>query len=162
MSATPSSERWLTFEVAGSAYALPIADVLEVADVAPVAAVPTLPRRVGGVMHYHGDALVILGRDALFDVGDEELAAPQHVVVVAGDAEETARLGLPVDRVLGMAAGERPVGRQPGVVMARRPIEGRIVGLVDTERLVERAGEVISRAGRSWEFNGDPEYGGES
>lgn len=152
-------ERWLTFEVAGQAFGLPIGDVVEVAEVGRIAAVPTLPRAVGGVMHYHGDALPVVSRAALFDV--QEDGEPEHVVVIAGDAD-TARLGVPVDRVMGLVDGESPATREPGLVAQRRPIDGRIHSILDTERLVERAAVAIERSAEAGRQSGDPENGGES
>ena len=48
--------RLVLFEVAGSAYALPIADVLEVADWALPAAIPSLTSAIAGVVNHHGNA----------------------------------------------------------------------------------------------------------
>lgn len=154
-------ERWLTFEVGGAAWALPIADVLEVCEVARIGRVPTLPRAVGGVMHYHGDALPVIARSALFDVALEDLAEPEQVVVIADRATDVARLGLPVDRVLGLVDGVPPASRQRSLVAARVPLEGRITGILDVGRLVARAQEVIDRSGESVE-TGNFEHGGET
>jgi hypothetical protein len=158
--ATARDERLLTFEIGGSAYALPIADVLEVSEVATIGRVPGLPREIGGVMPYHGDALPIVARAALFEVGEETLPEPQHVVVVAGDGGDMARLGLPVDRVLGLADAALPVGRARETLMVRLPLDGRVTGVLDAQLLVRRAADVVARAEGNLVPN--PEHGGET
>lgn len=154
-------ERWLTFEVGGAAWALPIRDVLEVCEVARIGQVPSLPRELAGVMHYHGDALPVIARSALFDVELRELDEPEHVVVIANQTGDAPRLGLPVDRVLGLVDGVPPGSRKPGLVAARIPLEGRLTGILDTERLLARAQEVVDRSGESV-GTGNPEHGGET
>jgi len=155
-----AQERWLLFEVGGSAWALPIADVLEVCEVGRIGRVPTLPRAAGGVMHYHGDALPVIARSAVFDVALEDLGEPEQVVVIADRSGDVARLGLPVDRVLGLVDAPAPRPRRRALVAARVPLEGRITGILDVERLMARAQEVIDRSGESIE-TGNPEHGGE-
>lgn len=145
-----SSDGLLTFEVAGSVYALPIADVLEVTELGRLAAVPMLGTGVGGVMNLHGDALPVVDAAALFGV-DRAAAKPSHVLVIADARGEQACMGLPVDGVLGLAHGEAVPARpargahaQDGDWIAqRRPIGGRVVSIVDTGRLRDRAVESI-------------------
>ena len=68
MSAAPDqADRLLAFELAGTLYALPIADVVEVTDVGPLSAVPMLPITVGGVVNHHGDALLVLDGPTLLE-----------------------------------------------------------------------------------------------
>jgi chemotaxis signal transduction protein len=141
-----AAQRLLTFEVGGSLYAVPIADVAEVTELGPIAAVPTLPQRVGGVMNHHGDALLVLHRSALFEVAGEDLTEPRHVLVLARDGDEQGGLGLPVDRVLGLVDGAGGVAREPDGVVARRSIDGRVVSVLDARRLLARAAEVIERS----------------
>jgi chemotaxis signal transduction protein len=144
--AAPGGERLLAFEVGGSVYALPIADVAEVTELARVAAVPTLPQRIGGVMNHQGDALPVVHRGVLFEVAEERLAEPRHVLVLARNPEDRGALGLPVDRVLGLVDGAGGVARGADAVVERRPIEGRVVSVLDARRLLERAAETIVRS----------------
>jgi hypothetical protein len=141
-----SSERLLTFEVGGALFALPIANVLEVAEVEPVACVPTLPASTGGVVNLHGDALPVLRRSVLFGVAESGLAEPAHLLVVAGRPEQGARLGVPVDRIVGLADGAGAASRAGDLVAERRPIGGRVVGVVDPRVLLARARQAIERA----------------
>lgn len=153
MSAAPDQEssgsRLLTFEVMGSLYALPISEVLEVVEGCDVACIPALPRSEGGVMNWHGEALPIVAPHLL--LGGEEhwgtrSAVDQQFLVVTNRAGESARFGLPIDCVAGLVDGEPGHGRNTEVVVERRPLDGRVVNVVNPRRLVARAVEVIESA----------------
>jgi len=139
-------ERLLTFEVGGSLYALPIANVIEVAEVDELACIPTLPASAGGVVNLHGDALPVIRRAELFGVAEAGLPAPAHLLVVAARPDQVARLGVPVDRITGLVDGSGAASRDGELVAERRPIGGRVVGIVDPRVLVVRAREAIERA----------------
>jgi purine-binding chemotaxis protein CheW len=139
-------DRLLTFEVGDAMYALPIASVREVAEVGDTACIPTLAPEVGGVINHHGDALPVFRRSALLDLREAELPPPEHVLVVSDPATGAARLGLPVDRVLGLVDGAGRGAPGEGAVAERRPIDGRIANVLDPRRLVARAREVIERS----------------
>jgi chemotaxis signal transduction protein len=135
-----AEQRLILFEVAGGAYAIPIADVLEVTESAPLAAIPGVPPGLGGVMNHHGDALPLLARAALFEVEPDATGPPQHVLVLADRGGEAGRLGLPVDRVVGLADAPVAAGPTgPGAIVERRPIRGRVVSVLDARRMLERA-----------------------
>ncbi|MBC8188177.1 MAG: chemotaxis protein CheW [Proteobacteria bacterium] len=150
----------LTFEFEDTRYALPIAWVLEVAEKDRVTSIPSLALPMGGVMNWHGEALpliateLLLGRDR-----DEAGATPfgaattvgyaqEQVLVIAEKPGSSACLGMPVDRVIGLVDGgaetKRPAG--DGLVVERRPIEGRIIHVLDPACLVARGGEVVESA----------------
>ena len=126
----PGTERLLTFEVGAALYALPIAGVLEVVEAGALACIPTLPREVGGVVNHHAPAA----------------ARPAQVLVVGARGKRGGSLGLPVDRVLGLVAGRAVPARGTDPVAERRSVAGRVASLLDPERLVARAREVIERA----------------
>ena len=142
----PGSERLLTFEVGDALYALPIAGVLEVVEAGSLACIPTLPLEVGGVVNHHGDALPVLAPAALFEGAGSGRA--QHLLVLAGrPGDASGKLGLPVDRILGIVPGRGGVSRDPSGVVERRPMDGRVVSILDTRRLLERAAAAIARRG---------------
>ncbi len=155
----------LSFEVCGSTYAIPIAGVLEVIEASPVTCVPTLPKRCAGVMNWHGDALPLVAPELLFDAprdvdlcleSSSELVHGQVLVVSAGAAGSTAGLGLPIDRVMGVVDGGQRSSRPANLVVERRPLDGRVVSVLDPGLLVRRAAQVIEReVGRS----GNPTQG---
>ena len=151
-----SAGRLLAFEVAGGLFALPVADVAEVAEVGPSAAVPMLPRSVGAVVNHHGDALLVVDGSLLLERPRDD-ARPQHLLVLARDPDDPDRFGLPVDRIHGLVDG--PPREAPGAdpIAQRRPLAGRVLHVLDPRRLFERAAAVIERS-----MTGDPTQGGET
>lgn len=148
--ARESAERLLTFAVGGGIYALPIASVLEVAEVGGRACIPTVLPDEAWVMNYHGDALPVVRSSALLDLAPESVPTPEHVLVISARASGTPGLGLPVDRILGLVAGPSAEARDHEPIAERRPLDGRVANILDAERLVAKAREVIERAlGRS-------------
>ena len=155
-----SADRLLTFEFEDVRYAMPIAWVLEVAEKDRVTSVPSLALPMGGVMNWHGEALpliateLLLGRDR-----DEAGATPfgaattvgyaqEQVLVVASNPGSSACLGMPVDRVIGLVdGGNESIRHSPeNLVVERRPIDGRIVHVLDPAVLVARGGEIVESA----------------
>lgn len=144
--ARPATQRVVLFEIGGSAYALPISEILEVAEVGRLSGVPTLPLAVAGVLNHRGDALPVVMREPLFEGTRGELPEPEHVLVI-GSEGESGRLGVPVDRVLGLVDEPAPRAAGADVLIERRPVRGRIVAFLDTRRLLERAARVIQEPG---------------
>jgi chemotaxis signal transduction protein len=143
-SASSGEERLLTFEIAQSLYALPISGVVEVAEIEDdFAAIPTLPASVGGVINFHGDALPVLLARALLGVDGAEPKAPMQIVVITDRPSEQARLGLPVDEILGLVDGPRVTARGSDPVAERRSMDGRVAKILDPARLVAQAACVI-------------------
>jgi len=138
-----AEERLLTFEVAGDFYAIPIAGVLEVAEAGRMTCIPTLPRRMGGVINHHGDALPVINCASLFDVNESELGEPGIILVIGGGEGESARLGIPIDRVLGLVNGAAAAMPGAKAVAERRSIQGRVASVLDPDRLVSQARDVI-------------------
>ena len=155
--AATSAGRLLAFEVAGGLFALPIAEVAEVAEVGELAAVPMLPRSVGGVVNHHGDALFVVDGALLLERAAES-ARPAHLLVLARDPDDPDRFGLPVDRIHGLVDGPPATARGPGLVAARRPLGERLLHILDARRLFERAVTTIERSMAL----SHPKQGGES
>jgi chemotaxis signal transduction protein len=139
-------DRLLTFEVGGSLYALPIACVAEVGEVEELACIPTLPGEVGGVMNHHGEALPVLRRGVLLGVDEAALPEPAHVLAITARANAGACLGLPVDRIAGLVEGEGASSRGADPVAERRVADGRVLFVLDAQRLVARARDEIERS----------------
>ncbi len=152
-----SDERLLTFEVGSTMYALPIEAVHEVAEAKQLSCVPGLPVAQAGVMNWSGEALPIVANHLLLAIdepaSDVESTEPrdaagivdEHVLVVAERSDAPARLGLPVDKVVGLVDGGRRVARGQRLVQERRPIEGRVVHVLDPRELVARAGRIVAK-----------------
>ena len=100
---------------------------------------------MAGVVNHHGDALPLIDRARLLDLDADELPAPQHILVVYVPPDGP-RLGLPVDRVLGLVDGLSGATAAAGPVAERRCVDGRVVNVVVPERLVARARHVVEHA----------------
>ena len=138
-----AEDRLLTFEVAGDFYAIPIAGVLEVADAVHLTCIPTLPTSIGGVINYNGDALPVIGCSSLFDVNESELGESGTILVISERVGESARMGIQIDRVLGLVDGAAAAMSGAKEVAERRSIQGRVASVLDPQRLVSEAREMI-------------------
>ncbi len=169
-SLSEDAERLLTFEVESTAYALPIAEIREVAEATRICCVPTISPALVGVMNWHGGALPVVSTTLLLesreDIGEFEADAEEdsgasrddkpskdasglagaHVLVVSSRDDESGQLGFPIDRVIGLVDGSRCRRGLGKLVVERRPVEGRVVNVLDPRRLIERAIEVIEHA----------------
>lgn len=139
------AERLLTFEVHGNAYALPIASVAEVANMGRLACIPTVPPEIGAITNHHGDALPVIHREVLFELEGQDLGAPEHLLVLE-EGEESARIGVPVDRICGLADGQASRALGNSMVAERRPLDGRVVQIIDPQKLIQQVGEIFRRA----------------
>jgi hypothetical protein len=139
--ASASESRLLAFELGATLFALPISGVVEVAESSRVAPVPMLPRASFGVVNHHGDALPVVFGGALLEFSGE--SAPTHLLVLAGDADDPERYGLPVDRILGLVSGGAAPPRGESLVADRRPHEGRVLNVLDPRRLLARASALV-------------------
>ena len=148
------SGQLLAFEVSSSVYALPIESVLEVAEADHATCVPGIQIDVAGVMNWHGDPLPVVSsthllaseNSATLDGEAEGSVLRDQVLVLSDRIDESARLGMPVDRVVGLVEGQATTARATSLVVERRPVDGRIVTVLDPGLLVSRAGEIIQRA----------------
>ena len=137
-------ERLLTFEIGSSLFALPISGVVEVTEIEhEFASVPTIPAHIGGVINFHGDALPVLWSSAVLGVESDIAKFPAQIVVLTDRPTEQARLGLPVDEILGLVNGPGPTVRGKDPVAERRPIDGRVAKILDPARLLAKAEMVI-------------------
>jgi chemotaxis signal transduction protein len=140
----PSENRMLAFELGATLFALPISGVVEVAESARVAPVPMLPRASFGVVNHHGDALPVVFAGALLEFSGE--SAPTRLLVLAGDADDPERYGLPVDRILGLVAGDAAPSRTESPVAERRPHDGRVLNVLDSRRLLACAQALVEQS----------------
>jgi len=135
--------RLLTFEIGESLFAMPISSILEVTERGIEACVPTVPARTASVINYRGDALPVVRREKLFAWEATETSQPEHILVISDGPTHAARLGLEVDRVLGLVDGDGATSLAGDPIAERRPIGGRVAHVLDPARLVARAREVI-------------------
>ncbi|MFT5443219.1 MAG: chemotaxis signal transduction protein [Myxococcota bacterium] len=149
VSGSPSTERLMTFEVSGALFALPIAGILEVLEQKGMSCVPTLPREKGGVINWHGEALPVVAPHLLLGGAPMAIRGPDEVsqfLVVTDRPDAPAMLGLPIDGVTGLIDGSPGRVRGDEVVVERRPLEDRVVSVINPQRLVAQAALIIQSA----------------
>lgn len=137
--------RLILFEVAGAVYALPISDVIEVLEHSTRVGIPTLPLSVGGVVNHHGEALPVISPGALFDGSGSESSA-EHMLVLGGIGSDAAQLGIPVERVLGLADAALAPAPSTDWIRERVTLDGRVVAVLDAACCLDRAEEAFSVA----------------
>jgi len=121
--------------VAGEHYALPVEQVLEVADLGEIAPVPGAPAEIVGVRNLRGQVLPVVALAAVLGLGD---GRPQRVVVAeAGEL----RAGLLVEAVLDVedlpAATEQV---ESDYLLGACLVDGELVGMLDVGALLSRVG----------------------
>jgi chemotaxis signal transduction protein len=113
--------------VAGEHYALPVEDVLEVAEYGTVAPVPGAPGGVIGMRNVRGNVLPVLDAAQVFEIG--RAGSPQRIAIVEHDG---LRAGLAVDSVIGVdhlpEATEEVESRH---LVGAALHDGALVGVVD-------------------------------
>ena len=139
-------QRLLTFEMGGCIYALPISCVLEVTEVTTMACIPMFSPATAGAINHHGDALPVMRSGALLEISEAELPEPGHILVITAGPAGGPRLGMPVDRIVGLVDGPGAVSHGSNAVAERRQIDDRVVSILDPQRLVARAQEEIERS----------------
>jgi len=138
----------LAFQLGGLLWALPVTDVRELAEVLPLWCVPTLPHSVAGVAQHRGAVLPVLSRGAFLESeGEEDAFGPARQLLLLGrEADAPARLGIPVESVLGIEELEPTPADGPGPVRGRARLAGRPVRLLDLDGLERHARAAIGRA----------------
>ncbi|MCH2185631.1 chemotaxis protein CheW [Myxococcota bacterium] len=116
MKTVSSPGQWLAFEIGSAQYALPIDSILEIEGPGRQArCVPGLPMDSVAVMNWHGSALPVVSSHLLFSSEAERDTVERkalpvrstrwseaHILVISEPDGEMPRLGLPVERILGL------------------------------------------------------------
>jgi len=100
-----NDNQYLTFEMAGENYAIPIAHIREVLLVPTVARIPRMPEFMRGVINLRGAVVPVLDLKLKFGLGNTELTEATAIIVIEiptpGDerGEGLMRLGVFADAV---------------------------------------------------------------
>ncbi|MBI4748479.1 MAG: chemotaxis protein CheW [Acidobacteria bacterium] len=98
---TTARKRYVVFSLAGSKYAIPITNVIEMGRIPPITAVPYLPEWVRGVTNLRGDILSMIELRAFFGLPPLEQSGAGRMLVVRSQPRGLTT-GLIVDGVHGM------------------------------------------------------------
>ena len=123
------------FVLAGTHYAVPLANVLEIQRVPQITSLPQVPEWLRGVTNMRGDVLSVVDLRMLLGLAPSERLEGERMVVVKSTSEEIA-IGWIVDRV----AGIRGIGAEelkPRSALMTGPVISFIQGIVQRgERLI--------------------------
>jgi hypothetical protein len=97
-------------------------------------------------MSHHGDALPVVRSAVLLGLPEASVPSPEHVLVITARQVGSPCLGLPVDRILGLVDGAGATARDHDPVAERRSLNGRVANVLDAQRLLAKAREVIEQA----------------
>ena len=126
----------LTFHLAGTPYALPLAAVAEVVRAPAVRRVPAGPEGVLGIAEAGGRIVAVLDLAFLLDE-HASLTAPEHLVRLAAPNDRSA---LAVGSHIGTGRGTEVPGRDSGPGAAGHVLVGGVPHiLLDPAQLLERA-----------------------
>ncbi|PYS96783.1 MAG: hypothetical protein DMF50_03305 [Acidobacteria bacterium] len=119
--AAPASEpdRLLTFAIAGRAFAVDLASIVEVIRYRPPTPVPGADPGVEGILPLRGRMVTVIDARRRLALPARETASPAQVIVVREDGE---LVGLVVDAVTGVAAAAGEAREPlPGALGVSRP-----------------------------------------
>jgi purine-binding chemotaxis protein CheW len=148
------TDRYLTFQLGGERYALPLLGITEIMEFRALATAPTTPTLIRGVIHLRGQVVPVLDLASRFDQGRTHVAQRTSVIIVdtAPEADPEAdpearshHIGILVDAVgkvlhLDRTDIEPPPSFGPGVRgavgsgMAR--YDGESIVVLDVNRIM--------------------------
>ena len=129
---------WLRFEIAGQAYAIPLAAVVEVTGAQRLHLIPRIPLEIGGVLNVRGEPLPAVDGGALLTGSRADHHRYVLVLERAG-----LRIGVLVGQVRRIERELAVTLEEPGEASAELVEwvnqDDSALGLVDPEGLIERA-----------------------
>ena len=124
---------YLRFQLAGEVYAIPVANLIEVAALGELAAVPGARAEFLGVLNLRGLILPVVDLAAVLQL--ERSAPPNRLLVAAVD---DLRVGFAVDDVTGIAELAGPTEEvESRLLLGAVLADGSLVGVLDVPRVLE-------------------------
>jgi purine-binding chemotaxis protein CheW len=148
--------KYLTFDLAGDEYGLPVLTVREIIRMMSITAVPQVPGHVRGVINLRGKIVPVV--DLRARLGFPALAYTERtciIVVEIATAATRVPMGVIVDRVsevLSIAPGEiEPMpdfgdGVRASNVKAVAKVKGQVKVLVDLDRVLGAEGQTLAQS----------------
>lgn len=141
------SRQYLTFQLKGESYAVPIESIKEIIEVASLTAVPMMPSFVRGVMNLRGAVIPVIDLAVHFGVDATVTARRTCIVIfeVQAASGELQTLGVLVDavnEVLDIAESDvepaPALGTHipPDFIRGMAKVRGRLVIALDLERVL--------------------------
>jgi purine-binding chemotaxis protein CheW len=119
------------FRLGDESFALPVAQVLEVADLGALAPVPGAPPSVLGVRNLRGQVLPVI--DLATVLGTARAQEAEKLVITE---EAGRRAGFAIDEVTDVAELQGPVHETDSPYLSGSAlVEGDLIGIVDVERV---------------------------
>jgi purine-binding chemotaxis protein CheW len=120
--------------VADEDYALPVTDVLEVADIGEITPVPGAPKAVIGLKNLRGSVITVVDLAAVLELS--AIKQRQRVVVAEHGGRQVA---FAVDLVVGVEPVPKPseIVDSPHLVGAAL-IDGSLVGVIDVKSVLDQ------------------------
>ena len=146
------SHQYITFTVGGDEYGVDIMAIREIKGWTPTTPLPEAPHHMRVVIDLRGSIVPIIDLRARFQHGLTE-ATPTHVTIVVAIGE--MMVGLLADAVVDIvtvapsdiqAVPDIDLENKQGYLSGIVSVEGRMVVLLDLERLLDRDRQVIAQA----------------
>jgi chemotaxis signal transduction protein len=124
---------YVRLRVAKESYAMPVAQVIQVARIGDITAVPGAPRSVLGVRNFHGQILPVLDLAQLLGVTRTEPA----MYVIVGEAVGQ-RAGLAIDEVTEVGELAEPTeDTESGLLTGATLAGGDLIGILDMAAIID-------------------------
>jgi purine-binding chemotaxis protein CheW len=131
----------LSFELAGSPYAIPVERVREIVRMRPVTPVPRLPEDVRGVISLRGEMIELIDLRIRLGLGRVEASRRTRIIVVkTGDDEVVGVLVDAIKEVLRVSSESiRPAeGSDTGAVEDLCSVGDQFISLIELDRVLGR------------------------
>lgn len=148
--ASAATEQYLTFELAGELFAIPILAVQEIRGWEPVSRVPRAPPYVLGVINLRGAVVPVLDLRSRLSIECRETTSTTVVIVVRieSSAAGIVTVGCVVDAVSDVSnVGSESIGPAPAIcgsvdshfLRGVSSLEARLVMFLDLTRLIDES-----------------------
>jgi purine-binding chemotaxis protein CheW len=138
------SDVHVRFRIGPESYALPVGQVLEVADIGQLSRVPGTPPAVLGVRNLRGQVLPVFDLASVLGTARDASAGKLVITEEAG-----RRAGLAIDEVTDVGELGAPVQKTDSPFLSGSTlVEGELVGIVDVEVVFAAIEREVEQDGR--------------
>lgn len=130
----------LTFEVAGTPYAVPVERVREIVRIRPITPIPHVPMEVRGVISLRGEIVEVVDLRRRLDLDPAEPVRSTRIIVVHSEDGKVAGILVDAVREVSRVSEDaiRPAsGSESGIVESLCVRGEEFVSLIDLDRILE-------------------------